>query len=224
MTGSIRSHLHRRCGRGDWPSALAACSQTTYGTGTAAGMQTLEDLAGIAEWARPTRSRSSIPPGPKIVAPPPGAPLPPPGSDKRLSRPTGRRIPTLEAKRVKAQAAALEKYCAERLNKDKPECRDPGLRLARVGAGRRLEGAEPDAAQPDHRRRRARAQLARAGRSRRRSCSPTPAARSPSTRTATRPPLPHRSAERLSPARSQRAGRGRLKKKKEKKTWKWPWQ
>ena len=128
MTGSIRS-ICISVAAAALAVGLGACSQTTYGTGTSPGMQTLQDLAGIADFAGPSKPKIAYQPRPGVVAPPPGTPLPPPGSDQQAVAGNWPTDPDVQAKKLKEQAAALEKYCADRLNKIKPECRDPGWRL-----------------------------------------------------------------------------------------------
>ena len=128
MTGSIRS-VCIGVAAATLALGLGACNQTTYGTGTTAGMQTLEDLAGIADMGGPAKEPIKYAARPQVVAPPPGTPLPPPGSDQQAVAANWPKDPDAEAKRVKAEAVALEKYCEDRLNRDKPECRDPGWRL-----------------------------------------------------------------------------------------------
>ncbi len=128
MTGSIRS-VCIGVATAALALGLGACTQTTYGTGTTAGMQTLQDIAGIADMGGPKKAQIKYAARPKIVAPPPGTPLPPPGSDQQAVASNWPKDPDAETQRVKAEAAAREKYCADRLNKDKPECRDPGWRL-----------------------------------------------------------------------------------------------
>jgi hypothetical protein len=107
--------------------ALAACSQTTYGTGTAAGMQTLEDLSGLVSLGSPDKEAINYQPRPKIVAPPPGAPLPPPGETTTVAAADWPVDPDLQSKQFKAQVAAREKACAE--NKTDYYCKDPNFSL-----------------------------------------------------------------------------------------------
>lgn len=61
--------------------ALAGCNNTTYGTGTSTGMQTVRDIAGIAGVAGTDDKKdidySARPP---VVLPPDGSVLPPPGA------------------------------------------------------------------------------------------------------------------------------------------------
>ena len=59
--------------------ALAGCqSGMTYGTGKSPGMQTLEDLAGIAALSGEKKEPIDYTPRPKVVLPPTVAQLPPP--------------------------------------------------------------------------------------------------------------------------------------------------
>jgi hypothetical protein len=129
MTGSIRS-VCIGAATAALALALGACNETTYGTGTSPGMQTLQDLAGIADMGGQQPEPIKYHPRPGVVAPPPGAPLPPPGSDQANVAANWPKDPDAEAKRFKADVAAREKFCAELVNKNLPECRDPGFRLA----------------------------------------------------------------------------------------------
>jgi len=87
---------------------LAACSQTTYGTGKTPGAQTIEDLAGIAALGgssakEPIDYRAR----PKIVPPPPGAPLPAPGSEPDPTVAANwPKDPDVEAAKFKQESAA----------------------------------------------------------------------------------------------------------------------
>ncbi len=128
MTGSIRSVCIGVATVG-LALGLGACSQTTYGTGTPVGMQTMEDLAGIADLGAPKKDVVKYSARPGIVPPPAGAPLPPPGSDQPNVAANWPNDPDAQARQLKAQAAAREKFCAEDNNKILPECRDPGFRL-----------------------------------------------------------------------------------------------
>jgi hypothetical protein len=128
MTSSIRS-VCIGAATAALALGLGACNQTTYGTGTAPGMQTLEDLAGIADMGGQQKDPIDYKARPKIVAPPPDTPLPAPGSNQQDVAANWPNDPDAQAKQYKQRAAALEKYCAEALNKDKPECHDPGWRL-----------------------------------------------------------------------------------------------
>ncbi len=130
MTASIRSICIGAAIAG-LALGLAACNQTTYGTGTPPGMQTLEDLAGIADFGGSSKEPIKYSARPGVVAPPPGTPLPPPGSDQQQAVasnwPTD---PDAQAARFKQDVAAREKFCAVEQNKLLPECRDPGFRVA----------------------------------------------------------------------------------------------
>ncbi len=128
MTGSIRSVCFGVVTAG-LALGLGACSQTTYGTGTPVGMQTMEDLAGIADLGSPKQDSIKYSARPGIVPPPSGAPLPAPGSDQQAVASNWPNDPDARAKQFKAQVAAREKFCAEVNNKNLPECRDPGFRL-----------------------------------------------------------------------------------------------
>jgi hypothetical protein len=59
--------------------ALTACSQTTYGTGTSAGLQTVTDLVKAASLGE-KKDPIDFNPRPPVVAPPSTASLPAPGS------------------------------------------------------------------------------------------------------------------------------------------------
>ena len=128
MTGSIRS-VCIGAATAAFALALGACNETTYGTGTSPGAQTLQDLAGIADFGGQQQEPIKYHARPGVVAPPPGAPLPPPGSDQASVAANWPTDPDAEAKRFKAEVAAREKFCAEFTNKNLPECRDPGFRL-----------------------------------------------------------------------------------------------
>ncbi len=128
MTGSIRS-VCIGVAAATLAIGLGACTQTTYGTGTPVGMQTIQDLAGIADLASPKQDNIQFAPRPGLVPPPPGAPLPPPDSDKQAVAANWPKDPDAEAKRFRADVAAREKFCADQANKIRPECRDPGFRL-----------------------------------------------------------------------------------------------
>jgi hypothetical protein len=128
MTGSIRS-VCIGVATAAFALALGACSETTYGTGTSPGAQTLQDIAGIADMGGQAQQPIKYKPRPGIVAPPPGAPLPPPGSDQASVAANWPKDPDAEAKRFKEEVAAREKFCAEFNNKNLPECRDPGFRV-----------------------------------------------------------------------------------------------
>ncbi len=60
--------------------SLAACSQVTYGTGRAAGLQTITDFAKAGSLAGEKKDPIDFAPRAPVVAPPSGAPLPAPGS------------------------------------------------------------------------------------------------------------------------------------------------
>lgn len=59
---------------------LGACSSTTYGTGTSAAKQTIQDVTGILSFGKKKGEDIAYEPRPPIVEPP-AATLPPPGSD-----------------------------------------------------------------------------------------------------------------------------------------------
>lgn len=128
MTGSIRSvcigAAIAALGLG-----LAGCTGATYGTGTPTGMQTLQDLAGIADLGGQKPDPIKYSSRPALVAPPPGTPLPPPDTQQQNVAANWPKDPDVDAKRMKDQTAAREKFCADDTNKNRPECRDPGFRL-----------------------------------------------------------------------------------------------
>lgn len=128
MTSSIRS-IGVSVAAAALAIGLGACSQTTYGTGTSPGMQTIQDLAGIADLSGSSKPPIKYEARPGLVAPPPGTPLPPPGSEPKEVAGNWPVDPDAQAKRIKAEAAAREKLCADPLNQTKPECRDPGFRI-----------------------------------------------------------------------------------------------
>ncbi len=128
MTGSIRS-VCIGAAAAALALGLGACSQTTYGTGTPTGMQTLQDLAGIADLGGQKKAGIDYAARPGLVAPPPGAALPPPGSEQQAVAANWPKDPDAQAKKFKDQVAAREKFCADASNKKLPECRDPGFRL-----------------------------------------------------------------------------------------------
>jgi hypothetical protein len=87
--------------------ALAACSQTTYGTGKAAGVQTLLDFAKAGSLTGEAQAEIDFTPRPPVVPPPAGTALPVPG---------GQSDPVLAANWPKdpdQQAAALKAEIAE---------------------------------------------------------------------------------------------------------------
>lgn len=129
MTSSIRS-IGISVAATALAIGLGACSQTTYGTGTTPGMQTIQDLAGMADLGGPAKEPIKYQARPGLVAPPAGTPLPPPGSTgpKEVAG-NWPNDPDAQAKQMKEQAAAREKFCAEQMNQTKPECRDPGFRI-----------------------------------------------------------------------------------------------
>ena len=128
MTGSIRS-VCIGVATAALALGLGACNQTTYGTGTPVGMQTLEDLAGIADLGGSKKDPIKYTPRPGLVQPPTGAPLPPPGSEQQAVAANWPNDRDVQTKRVKEQVAAREKFCADPTNAVRLECRDPGFRL-----------------------------------------------------------------------------------------------
>jgi hypothetical protein len=89
--------------------ALAACSQTTYGTGTSAGLQTITDIAKAASLGD-TKDPIDFTPRPPVVAPPTTASLPPPGSGSADSTVAANwpKDPDVQQANVKAQVAEAQ--------------------------------------------------------------------------------------------------------------------
>jgi hypothetical protein len=90
--------------------ALAACSGTTYGTGTSPGVQTVQDLAGIALLNGPKKDPIDYQPRPKVVLPPSASQLPDPAAENSASAtpPNWPVDPDLAAAKIKADAAARD--------------------------------------------------------------------------------------------------------------------
>jgi hypothetical protein len=88
-----------------------------------------QDLAGIADLGGQKPDPIKYSSRPALVAPPPGTPLPPPDTQQQNVAANWPKDPDVDAKRMKDQTAAREKFCAEEPNKIRPECRDPGFRL-----------------------------------------------------------------------------------------------
>ena len=89
---------------------LAGCSGTTYGTGTSPGLQTVEDLAGIASLSSAKKDPIDYQPRPKVVLPPEMAALPAPttaDSTTTVSADWPNDPDALRAK-IRADAAARE--------------------------------------------------------------------------------------------------------------------
>jgi hypothetical protein len=93
---------------------LAACSQTTYGTGTSAGLQTITDIAKAASFGD-KRDPIDFTPRPPIVAPPTTASLPPPGS-----APTDTTVAANWPKDPEVQAATVKAKIADAQANGKP--------------------------------------------------------------------------------------------------------
>jgi hypothetical protein len=89
--------------------ALAACSQTTYGTGTSAGLQTITDIAKAASLGD-KKDPIDFTPRPPVVAPPTTASLPPPGSGPTTTSVAADwpKDPEVQAATVKAQIAQAQ--------------------------------------------------------------------------------------------------------------------
>lgn len=129
MTGSIRS-VFIGVAAATLALGLGACNETTYGTGTAPGTQTLQDIAGIAVFGGTAKEPVKYSARPGLVAPPPGTALPPPVSDQQaVAAANWPNDPDQQSKRLKEEVAAREKLCADATNAMRPECRDPGFRL-----------------------------------------------------------------------------------------------
>ena len=79
MASFTRNHLFAGALSVAATVTLAACSGTTYGTGKSPGLQTLEDVFGIASLSGPKKETIDYKPRPPVVAPPTTAALPPPG-------------------------------------------------------------------------------------------------------------------------------------------------
>lgn len=92
--------------------ALAGCqSGMTYGTGKAPGLQTVEDLVGIAALSNESKEPIDYKPRPKIVEPPTVAALPPPvdGTTTGTTLASNWPIdPDEQAAKLRADAAARE--------------------------------------------------------------------------------------------------------------------
>ena len=88
--------------------ALSACSGTTYGTGRSPGMQTLEDLAGIAAISSAKKEPIDYTPRPKVVLPPNVAELPPPGSGVAAQDPNWPVDPEKKRAKILADADARD--------------------------------------------------------------------------------------------------------------------
>lgn len=89
---------------------LSGCqSAMTYGTGKAPGMQTVEDLVGIAALSTATKEPIDYKPRPKIVAPPTTATLPPPSDGNTTALASNWPVdPDAQAAKIRADAAARE--------------------------------------------------------------------------------------------------------------------
>ena len=85
--------------------ALAACNGTTYGTGKSPGLQTMEDIVGIASLSNDKKEPIDYEPRPPVVAPPTTAALPPPGGGS----PVASNWPSDPDERAKAMQVSAEK-------------------------------------------------------------------------------------------------------------------
>jgi hypothetical protein len=88
--------------------SLAGCMGATYGTGTPTGMQTIEDIAGIAALSGGKKEKIDYSPRPKIVAPPETAQLPPPEDPTQAEQLTSNwpQDPDVTAAKIKAAGEA----------------------------------------------------------------------------------------------------------------------
>lgn len=89
--------------------ALAACQSNTYGTGRSPGLQTVEDIVGIAALSNEKREPIDYKPRPGIVAPPSTATLPAPGASGSTMVASNWPVdPDVQRAQLKADAAARE--------------------------------------------------------------------------------------------------------------------
>jgi len=90
--------------------ALSGCqSGMTYGTGKSPGMQTVQDITGIATLSSAAKEPIDYKPRPKIVAPPNVADLPPPADGSAASLASNWPVdPDTQRAKVLADAAARE--------------------------------------------------------------------------------------------------------------------
>lgn len=87
-------------------AALSGCSGTTYGTGTPAEQQLMEDLTGALS-LRPSRQQAiNYAPRPGIVKPPSTAVLPPPQEAAARGNPAWPESPEERLERIRAEATA----------------------------------------------------------------------------------------------------------------------
>jgi hypothetical protein len=88
--------------------SLAGCMGATYGTGTPTGMQTLEDIAGIASLGGAKKEKIDYSPRPKIIAPPETAQLPPPEDPEKAAQLASNwpQDPDVTAAKIKAAGEA----------------------------------------------------------------------------------------------------------------------
>src|SRR5437868_15511770 len=93
---------------------LAACSQTTYGTGTSAGLQTITDIAKAASLGDKHDPIDFTPP-PPIAAPPTTASLPPPAS-----APTDTAVAANSPNEPEVPAATVKAQIADAQSKGNP--------------------------------------------------------------------------------------------------------
>lgn len=102
--------------------ALAGCQSTTYGTGKSPGMQTVEDLAGIAMLGTPNEEPIEYRPRAGIVTPPNAGVLPPPGSGQPASALAANwpNDPDAQRARIRAEAAERERTGAAMPNLNLP--------------------------------------------------------------------------------------------------------
>lgn len=84
--------------------ALAGCGGTTYGTGTPAEQQLLEDVTGALSLAPKNKQNISYAPRPGIVKPPSTEVLPPPQDDVAEANPAWPESPEERLARIRAEA------------------------------------------------------------------------------------------------------------------------
>jgi hypothetical protein len=110
--------------------AVAACSQTTYGTGRSAGLQTITDFAKAASLTGDAKDPIDYSPRAPIVAPPNGAPLPAPGAGTTT---TTTALAANWPNDPDAQAAAIKAQIAEANESGRKIRILPGLNTASSG-------------------------------------------------------------------------------------------
>ncbi len=111
MKSALRARLPALVGVAVLAAALSGCmaNRMTYGTGTAPGKQTLNDITGLVTFGTAGKRKQSIQyqPRPKVVAPPSVAALPAPGSEVDVANANWPKDPdeaAMQRKRARAQA------------------------------------------------------------------------------------------------------------------------